>query len=520
MTRPGRAAGLVLCAVILLHSGSGAAPAPQLRGVEGLLRAYDSILEARFNDVDADLDRACPPAPQEACEVLGATALWWRIQLDPHSRALDADLSTAVERAITATEAWVARAPAEAEAWFYLGGAYAVRVQWRVLRDQRLAAARDGKRILTALERAVALDPTLDDAYFAMGMYKYYADVAPRAAKFLRVLLRLPGGDRKVGLAQMLRVRARGKLLRGEADYQLHIIYLWYEQQTAKALEILEDLRREFPGNPLFPAEIARIQDEYLHDPTTSLQSWRSLLAAARDQRVNEPALTEVRARLAIAQLLETLHDTDRAIEHLEAVAALRSKAPFGALALAHMRLGEAHDRLGDREAALAAYRTAASTVSYPDVHAVRTTVAARTRRAPDARESEAYRLSLEGWRRFEKHDLASARPALERSLALNAADPVAHFRMGKVLLAAREDSRALAEYEAAIRGARTCPSPILGAAYFEAARLHERAGRTEQAVSLYRVAASLFGAAADTRAAATRALTRLGASATGTSRG
>jgi len=117
------------------------------------------------------------------------------------------------------------------------------------------------------------------------------------------------------------------------------------------------------------------------------------------------------------------------------------------------------------------------------------------------------------------KHDLASARPALERSLALNAADPVAHFRMGKVLQAAREDPRALAEYEAAIRGARSCPSPILGAAYLEAARLHERAGRREQAVSLYRVAASLVGAAADTRAAATRALTRLGASTAGTPR-
>ena len=49
--------------------------------------------------------------------------------------------------------------------------------------SSRLAAARDGKRILQALEEALKLDPTLDDGYFGMGMYKYYADVAPAAAK-------------------------------------------------------------------------------------------------------------------------------------------------------------------------------------------------------------------------------------------------------------------------------------------------------------------------------------------------
>src|SRR4029453_1972875 len=105
------------------------------------------------------------PAPPEACDVLEATALWWRIQLDPESRALDDEFSSSVERAIRNNEAWTARAPDNAEAWFYLGGAYAARVQWRVLRNEKLSAARDGKRIKEALERAIELDPTLEDAY-------------------------------------------------------------------------------------------------------------------------------------------------------------------------------------------------------------------------------------------------------------------------------------------------------------------------------------------------------------------
>src|SRR5690606_7058601 len=88
--------------------------------------------------------------------------------------------------------------------------------------------------------------------------------------------------------------------------------------------------------------------------------------------------------------------------------------------------------------------------------------------------------------------------------------DPVARYRLGRVLQARAEGAAALVQFESAIRHARHCPAPILGAAYLEAARLHERSARREQAISYYRIASTLFGAAADTKAAATRALTRL----------
>ena len=75
---------------------------------------------------------------------------------------------------------------------------------------------------------------------------------------------------------------------------------------------------------------------------------------------------------------------------------------------------------------------------------------------------------------------------------------------------ARKDDTGALAQFEHTIRGAHACPAPILGNAYLEAARVLERLGRRTQAISYYHNATTLFGAAADTRAAATRALTRL----------
>lgn len=495
--------------LLLAAAGPGASQAP-LRGADALVRVYDAILDARFDQIEPELQRACGPAPEEACEVLRATALWWRILLDPDNRSLDDDFSDAVERAIAATQAWTERAPRDAEPWFYLGAAYAARVQWRVLRNEKFAAARDGKRIRNALHEAIDLDPSLDDAYFGLGMYKYYADVAPAAAKFLRMLLLLPGGDRQEGLREMLRARDKGRLLQGEADYQLHVIYLWYERQTDRALQLLRSLHEHYPGNPLFLAHIADIQDRYQHDVTASLATWRGLLAAAREQRVNAAALAATQARLAIARHLETLHQTDHAIEQLSDVVALKPAAPYSALAVAHLRLGEAHDRLGARDAATAAYRAALAAVPAGDPHDVRGQAAERLRRAPDTRRADAYRLSLDGWRRLERNDAAGAAETLRRSLALNVADPVARYRYGRALLSLHDDANALEQFELAIRGARACPPPVLGAAYLEAARLHERSGGRDQALSYYRITSTLFGTAAETRATATRALTRL----------
>ena len=53
------------------------------------------------------------------------------------------------------------------------------------------------------------------------------------ATEVARVLL-MPGGDREGGLAQITDARDYGQLVRGEADYQLHLIYLWYEKRWSR----------------------------------------------------------------------------------------------------------------------------------------------------------------------------------------------------------------------------------------------------------------------------------------------
>lgn len=292
---------MLFAALGLTASGQGSArhPLPGLSAAPALSSAYDAILDADFDAVPARLGRACATVPV-LCEVMQAVSVWWQIALDPADRSLDTTFGERVEQAIVNAETWTAQEPMRAEAWFARGAAFGARAQWRVLRKERLAAARDGKRIKEALERALALDPALHDAKFGIGMYRYYADVAPGAFRWLRWLLLLPGGDRAGGLAQMLEARERGAVVRGEAEYQLHLIYLWYENRSNDALALIRGLQNRYPRNPLFALIEAEIQDIYFHDRAASESTLRALIARAEARRVNRPALAIRRATRAI----------------------------------------------------------------------------------------------------------------------------------------------------------------------------------------------------------------------------
>ena len=530
---------LILVATFLLTAGTSAQRST-LTGGPQIARVYDAIFDARFGDVPRLLRTACvqgelpltpgqarsaarPAAPAgpgsdvraaaEVCQLLDAVSLWWQIQLDPDNRSRDDVYVARIDAAIDAIDRWTTREPRRAEAWFYLGGAYGARAQWRVLRGERLAAARDGKRIKEALEQALELDPSLDDAYFGIGLYHYYADVAPTAAKMLRWLLALPGGDKEKGLQEMLRARQGAQFLRSEADYQLHLIYLWYERQPQRALELLRGLRLAHPNNPRFPQLAAEVEHVYLHDHSASLDTWRTLLESALQRRVASPAMTEVRARLGMATELDDLFETDAAVEQLRIVVESKPAAPLGSMAEAQLQLGRALDRLGRRAEAVDAYRAAQAAAPPDDPAKVRSRAAVFLRQRPDEQGALAYRLSIEGWRALERGSLDEAARALSQSLTLRPGDQVTRYRHARLLEATRNDAAALEALEQVVSAAASTPPPFLAAACLDAARLHERHSGQARAIELYRLARATEGAHARTVDAASRALTRLAAS-------
>jgi len=378
--RVGAATSLLILSLAPRVSAAG------LTSPEPLVKAYELTLEARFDEAERQLKSSCPPAPQPACDVIGAVNDYWRLLPNPEDTSRDTALLGRINAAIASTEAWVAREPKRAEAWFYLGGAYGTRVLLRGLRGQYLSAARDGKRIHDSLQLAISLDPSLGDAYFGLGLYHYYAAIAPRAARILSMLMFLPGGDRAGGLKEMEQTRSRGLLLRGEADYQLHLIYLWYERQHLTALRLIEGLRTQYPTNPVFYLRLAEVQGNYVRNHQWALQTYRSMLDATRAGRMAMPALSEVDARLGLAQEMDALCDSAGAMEQLNAVIALNPTAPYAALARTHYQIGIVHDHAGRRANAIASYQRAIAMNPRDDRLRMREKIRAAIARAPAPR--------------------------------------------------------------------------------------------------------------------------------------
>jgi hypothetical protein len=495
-----------LALAIAVHAAPAAA---SLTGLDRLRAAYDAILDARFADAEAELADACPPAPAGACDALGVVALWWQIQLDPDSRAMDQAIQTKAAAAIAGNQAWTVREPDRAEAWFYLAGSYGPLVEWRVLRGQRLSAAREGNRIREALQRAIALDPTLQDAYFGIGLYHYYAGVASAGVKFLRWLLMLPGGDRAKGLQEMLTARDHGELLTGEADYQLHLVYLWYEHDPVRARQLLEQLDARHGSNPLFLERIATIEDEYFHDHPASAARWRELGARAAAGRTQAAAQAQARAQLGLAGELDALDETDRAIDQLLPLAAAPADPFTGARAEAALQLAEAYDRLGERGRADAEYGAAIAAAPPGDPTRVQARAQEARARPHDPRRAAAYRASLDGWRALERGDVDRAVQLLTQAVAGAPEDLVARYRRTRALEAAGRAADARAALETIVAATPAAPAFVRASAIVDLARAIEPTDRA-RATSLYREASTIDGADPRARDDATRALRRL----------
>jgi hypothetical protein len=104
----------------------------------------------------------------------------------------------------------------------------------------------------------LAVCPDCYDALLATGFSKY---IIGSMAAPVRWILRLGGlpGDKQSGIADLQLTAQRGHYLAPFARILLAIAYV-RDKDKRRALQMLDGLRTEFPGNTLFPREIARLE--------------------------------------------------------------------------------------------------------------------------------------------------------------------------------------------------------------------------------------------------------------------
>jgi tetratricopeptide (TPR) repeat protein len=207
--------------------------------------------------------------------LLEADENWWKIYLtegdliDPdvfeaRSEAVtpyDSDFRRSDDLAIRKAETRIQAHQDEARSYFYEGLAYGLRAELEALRDRALATARAGKKLRNLSLSALKLDPSLNDAWFGVGLYNYFVDTLPTYVKMLRFLILLPGGDRVEGLRQMEQAMDKGQLVTSEARFHLAKNYSRsIDRQYARSLELFRQMQQEYPHNPLWSLLVGSVE--------------------------------------------------------------------------------------------------------------------------------------------------------------------------------------------------------------------------------------------------------------------
>ena len=207
-----------------------------------------------------------------SCEFRWGTVDAWQRPAQPEDRIYFA----LVDRAVELAEAELRRADS-AEMHLYAGMGWALRARLLGLHGERLETARAGVRAREHFRRALQLDPQLADAQMGLGLYNYFVDTLSPIVKVLRFLLGIPGGNKQEGIRQLEIAASEGKLTATEARFYLAKNLRNYDQQYARAIELMEPLVRQYAQNALFRLMLA---DLYAH--AGRQQEARSELLRAR----------------------------------------------------------------------------------------------------------------------------------------------------------------------------------------------------------------------------------------------
>jgi hypothetical protein len=180
-----------------------------------------------------------------------------KIALKP-DQALRAGFFSSIQRAQALAQLRLKIKPDDANALFAMTLSVGMQADYASLIDKyqikSLSMIREADEYAKKL---LAVAPDAADAYFILGAANYIIGSLPWHERFF---LRITGirGDKRGGIQQLEKAAARGQYLRPFAKILLALVAL-REHRIEMARTQLAELVAEFPRNPLFTSELAKL---------------------------------------------------------------------------------------------------------------------------------------------------------------------------------------------------------------------------------------------------------------------
>jgi tetratricopeptide (TPR) repeat protein len=150
-------------------------------------------------------------------------------------------------RAVEIAEARIKADPKDGRAHMFAGLALGILGMDAARQKSYVRAFLRTRRTAKFLERAIALDPGLEDAYYALGLYYYWRV----RAEWFRRLAPLLGDTGEKGIRYIRRTAERGRWLRDLARIEL-VYVLYHEGKFEEARGLISGIIEKFPSQPYY----------------------------------------------------------------------------------------------------------------------------------------------------------------------------------------------------------------------------------------------------------------------------
>jgi len=235
---------------------------------DSLLRAaMDQAFHEKYSEAMRTADAMIAADPENHLGYFVAASVRLAIMHLYRTRRYDKEFLALVDKAIKIGK----KRSKRGGAWdyFFLGGAYGFRGDYKALHYNWVGAFADGWKGLQSLDRALQYDPNLYDAYYGFGLYHYWRSALAgvlRAVPFV-------GDERQKGIREIQLAIDRGQYSRVIATFSLVEIY-YHEKEYKKALELNNSLMATYPTNIAWLYMDARLRQ--------ALGQWKEAAEAAQ----------------------------------------------------------------------------------------------------------------------------------------------------------------------------------------------------------------------------------------------
>ena len=178
-----------------------------------------------------------------------------KVNPDP---AVKSRFEAALARAEAGARQALAKDAKNHDALFTMSLVYGLRADYAALIEKRNVGAISYTRQASDwAEKLLKAAPDYYDGYLASGISKY---IIGSMAAPVRWLLRIGGysGDKRAGIQELEIAAQKGRYLGPFARLLLAVAYL-RQNDRSRARDLLAGLESDFPQNPLFPRELARL---------------------------------------------------------------------------------------------------------------------------------------------------------------------------------------------------------------------------------------------------------------------